>query len=156
VRKGAPGVCWPWLGFKKSSGHGLTSLASLPISASRKAWILTNGPIRDGRSVLHRCDNAACCNPDHLYLGTRVDNMIDRFAKTPPDERCARGRPFMLTDEQLAKLWTMRREGATLKECASTFDVHIATVCRYITAKRKERILKLRTDRVSIAQRRAV
>ena len=148
VRRGSTDICWPWLGFKKPSGHGLTSLDNLPIHASRKAWILTNGPIRDGLCVNHRCDNAACCNPAHMYLGTRTDNMIDLWMKTPADERCG-GRTRCLTDEQLWRLWKMRKDRVTLAECARTFDVHISTICRYITERRRALIAKRRKDRVS-------
>jgi hypothetical protein len=74
-----PSECWPWQGYCKSSGHGLTSLNGRPIHASRKAWILTHGPIENGLCVNHLCNNAVCCNPDHLYLGTRAENMGDRF-----------------------------------------------------------------------------
>lgn len=144
VEKGASDACWPWKGFAKASGHGLTSIKGVPMHTSRKAWILTHGPITGGLQVLHKCDNAICCNPDHLYLGTRIDNMIDHHEQTPFSERVARGRPFMFTDVQLQRLWMMRRQGATLKECAERFGVHIATVCRYITAVRKLKLQRLR------------
>lgn len=79
VKRGAPNECWPWLGQVKPSGHGLTSLNGHCIHASRKAWILTHGPITNGLCVNHRCNNAICCNPAHMYLGTRAQNMADRF-----------------------------------------------------------------------------
>lgn len=35
----------------------------------------------NGLHVLHRCDNPACCNPDHLWLGTNADNVKDKLSK---------------------------------------------------------------------------
>lgn len=152
ITRGAPNVCWPWTGYKKPSGHGLTSYKSEPIHASRKAYILTHGPISSKLCVNHRCDNAACCNPAHLYLGTRADNMIDRFGNTKPEFRRATGRARVLTDAQIETLWKMRKEKASLKECAEKFDVHIATVGRYITIERKRKLDKMRADRLGMSQ----
>jgi hypothetical protein len=148
VSRGAPSDCWPWTGYQKASGHGLTSYKSAPIHASRKAYILTHGPIASDLCVNHRCDNSACCNPSHLYLGTRADNMIDRFGNIRPEFRKATGRSRVLTDEQVNELWQMRRAGALLRECANKFDVHIATICRYITAVRRQKLDKIRADRL--------
>lgn len=153
VKRGAEADCWPWTGFRKKSGHGLTSYKSAPIHASRKAWILTHGPVPSALSVLHRCDNAACCNPSHMYLGTRADNMIDYWQNTPPEQRGARGRPSVLDDGQLSTLWQMRKKGATLKECAEVFDVHHSTIWRYVTARRKELVRKMQAVRLSAAQK---
>jgi hypothetical protein len=49
--------------------------------AHRVAWELTYGAIPDGMCVCHACDNRACCNPEHLWLGTRTDNNRDCDAK---------------------------------------------------------------------------
>lgn len=149
VERAAPDQCWPWLGYCKKSGHGLTSHNSHPMHASRKAWILTHGEIRSELSVLHKCDNALCCNPLHMYLGTRADNMIDRFGYAAPEDRQQRGRPTVLTREQIAEMWEMRRQGKQLRECAAKFGVHVATVCRYITAHRKTILQKNMADRLA-------
>lgn len=77
------GRCWLWQGYMKPSGHGLTTYRGKPIHAHRLAWIYKRGEIEAGISVNHRCRNATCCNPEHLYLGTRADNMRDRFHGTP-------------------------------------------------------------------------
>jgi hypothetical protein len=47
----------------------------------RLAWIEVNGTISEDLCVLHRCDNPACFNVDHLFLGTRADNVADMMAK---------------------------------------------------------------------------
>jgi HNH endonuclease len=144
VEKRGETECWVWRGYIKPSGHGLTSLKGFPIHASRKAWILTHGPIRGDLCVNHRCDNALCCNPAHLYLGTRSDNMIDRWANLAPEKRGTLGRPHVLDESQLDRLWEMRRTGSTLAQCAQEFGVHVATVCRYITTVRREKLSRLR------------
>lgn len=79
--------CWEWLLGKDRVGYGrlkiqLGSRSAFRFSsAHRYAWELWRGPIPDGMNVLHKCDNRACCNPDHLFLGTQQDNMRDMHAK---------------------------------------------------------------------------
>ena len=43
--------------------------------AHRVAWIKAHGPVPDGMDVCHSCNNKECENPDHLYLGTRSENI---------------------------------------------------------------------------------
>lgn len=150
VQKGDPKDCWPWLGYQRTSGHGLTMLEGMPIHTSKKAWILTHGPVPDGLHVLHKCDNAVCCNPKHLYLGTPIDNAIDTHTRRPFEERVSGSQQCKLTDEQLEKLWQRRRGGATLRACASEFNIHIQTVIRYVTRMRLQKINKLRADRLAL------
>ena len=78
--------------------------------------------------------------------------MIDRFGNTKPEYRKATGRARVLTDKQIETLWKMRREGKSLKICAEKFDVHMATICRYITIERKRKLEKIRADRLGLSQ----
>jgi hypothetical protein len=49
--------------------------------AYRIAYQLTKGPIPKGYDVRHFvCHHPPCCNPKHLILGTRVDNVSDMVA----------------------------------------------------------------------------
>lgn len=72
--------CWEWQRSRSRFGHGLMQGARLfgTTHAHRLAWVLTFGEIPMDVCVLHRCDNAPCVNPSHLYLGDRGDNARDR------------------------------------------------------------------------------
>lgn len=75
--------CWEWQKAKHGLGYGAFRI-SHPVRmvvAHRFAWELTYGEIPIGLCVLHACDNPSCCNPKHLFLGTRTDNNRDKFAK---------------------------------------------------------------------------
>lgn len=138
VDRRGPDECWPWTGYVRPSGHGQTTHQCFTVLSSRKAWILTHGPIRDGKCVNHTCDNPLCCNPGHMYLGSRADNMIDRWSGASPGERFPRGRPHVITSGGLEKLRQMQRSGATRRECAAAFGVHVATIGRYMETLRKQ------------------
>lgn len=69
--------CWLWRGSVGSNGYGQLRVGARMVTASRLAWELTNGPIPDGLWVLHRCDTPLCVRPEHLFLGTHLDNMHD-------------------------------------------------------------------------------
>lgn len=73
--------CWLWTGATHHSGHGIFSVNHRTLGAHRWAWIHYRGPIPDGLYVCHKCDVPPCVNPDHLFLGTQLDNLQDMAAK---------------------------------------------------------------------------
>ena len=64
-----PSGCWEWQGGKISNRHGSFSLKQKRgYLAHRASWEFTFGPIENGLSCLHKCDNGICVRPDHLFL----------------------------------------------------------------------------------------
>jgi len=78
--------CWLWTGgVHKETGYGRFYITTSPrkrMDAHRIAFALTQGFIPPyNLCVCHSCDNRLCVNPNHLWLGTRIDNNIDRDIK---------------------------------------------------------------------------
>jgi len=78
IEVGGPDECWPWRAGT-NRGYGRIFLNGRSVQAHRVVFFLTHGVWPP--AVLHHCDNPPCCNPAHLFAGTRRDNVYDMVAK---------------------------------------------------------------------------
>ena len=92
--------------------------------AHRLAYENAHGPIPSGMVVCHTCDNRACVNPDHLFLGTHADNVADKVSK----KRQARGQKHgnaKLTEQQVLDI---RKDPRSLRKIAKDYNMDYTTI----------------------------
>ena len=74
--------CWEWIGTMSGSGYGQIWMNDRMVGAHRVSWELEfKCEVPNGMCILHKCDNPSCVNPEHLFLGSYRDNMLDMIAK---------------------------------------------------------------------------
>jgi hypothetical protein len=128
--------CREWTGARYPSGYGHIRSEDGQQYAHRVAYTLAYGPIPDGLCVCHTCDNRACCNPRHLFLGTPADNIRDAAAKG----RMARGERHhsaVLTEAIVREMRRLLRENPdlTYTEIGNRFGVSQMAAWNAITGK---------------------
>lgn len=113
--------CWEWQGAR-TAGYGSYGNALV----HRLAYELYIGPIPDGLLVCHKCDNAVCCNPVHLFTGTYSDNNADCRGKG------RHGGNTKLSIPDVLDIRTRRYTGETCRDLSMEYgldETYVATIC---------------------------
>lgn len=118
--------CWEWIGSLTGSGYGQIQRdggrAGGIAMAHRLAYELYVGPIPEGMSVCHHCDNKICVNPTHLFLGSPADNSRDA-AEKGRIERGESRHNAIFTVADIREIRRLRQQGQSGVKLAKQFGV---------------------------------
>lgn len=137
-------TCWNYTGNRDKDGYGILrqGFGISKCKAHRFSFRLANGDFDERLWVLHSCDNPSCVNPDHLFLGTNIDNVNDmvvkgrvmkgdRHHRKLHPEKYPRGERWptsKLTADKALKIKQLLSSGATLRSLGRVFGVSKQTI----------------------------
>lgn len=115
--------CWLWTAGLVN-GYGTFGINYMTLRSNRVSYALHKGPIPKGLQVCHSCDNPACVNPDHLFLGTNHDNVLDKVKK----KRQAKGEKSALSKLKESDILAIRKMNVRQEDIAKKFNIDQSNV----------------------------
>ena len=139
VKTGTAFDCWPWTGALNTWGYGDVLYKGRRSNASRVAYLLSGGKVPKGLVVCHRCDNPACCNPKHLWVGTQAENLKDCRDKGRARVLSGEEHPrptAKLTPKQVMDAKRAYANGTTQTALGLKYGVHSSTISRAVRGEK--------------------
>lgn len=128
--------CWWWTGYARN-GYGTISIRNSPVYLHHLSHAAVRGDLPADNEVCHTCDNRPCWNPNHLFGGTRTDNVRDMWnkgrASKPPRVAGQLQHLATLTDDEVTHIRAM--SGVRQRDIAAAFGCSQSTVWRLIHGK---------------------
>jgi len=131
-----PDGCWLWTGNTNDRGYGQFFIQGKGYADTgsflthRLSFMIANPEIiLETKDVLcHKCDNPPCCNPDHLFVGTYMDNVRDSIEK-------GRHTGAKLTEAKVRELYKDYDDGFRPKDLASKYGIHLTSIRNVLSGR---------------------
>ena len=134
--------CWNWNG--STTGKGRWRYGALNVSfdelniqrgirSHRLSYMIFKGDIPKGMLVLHKCDNTLCCNPEHLFLGTQNDNMLDaQKKKRLPSHQGSKNANAKITEADVLEIRKLKKAKTSIPAIQKRFNLGRSTIWHII------------------------
>jgi len=124
--------CWIWIAGKGRDGYGRfyvknTTIKDHRVRANRLSYEYYYGIPPNNMEVCHKCDNPACVNPNHLFLGSKRDNQLDKIAKNRQARGTINGRS-KLTEFDIINIRQLYKQGTTCQMLANMYNMGWTTI----------------------------
>lgn len=128
--------CWNYNELKDKDGYGRFWNGEKEMKAHRFAYeSFHHREIPEELLVCHRCDNPACCNPLHLFLGTNADNLGDMAKKGRSNNKEAIKACARFSAEEIIKIRKLEYKGIFQREVAKLFKTSQRAISRIWRSK---------------------
>lgn len=130
----SPDGCWYWTAGVNTGGYGRIFIKKIGgkkerMLAHRLSFLLYKGEISQGLLVCHSCDNPLCVNPDHLFLGTQLDNVRDRDNKgRRPAPIGSKNNSAKINEYDVLEIRNMRSQKISYKEISDRYGLSVVTI----------------------------
>lgn len=111
--------CWVWQRQRMITAQGYARCAyrGKPALVHRRLYQLVRGVTLDRRQfACHSCDVRRCINPDHIWIGSALDNQLDMSAKKRARDQtkthCKHGHAFTVENTRWKK-----RKNTSVRDC---------------------------------------
>ena len=122
----SPSGCWEWKAGRVVGYGCVPSWCGGGRYAHRAMYEAAVSPIPVGMYVLHSCDNRLCINPEHLFIGTHLDNIKDMHSKnrqrggSMPNEN---NPSCKFSDGKIKEIRDARKHGLLLGQIVKKFGI---------------------------------
>jgi hypothetical protein len=130
--------CWEWNGYCNPDGYGQFAHNGKPDRAHRAAFILSGGILTEEKNcVCHTCDNPSCCNPAHLFAGSKSDNNLDMVQKRRNGSaRGEKNKWHKITEKQVIEIRNLCRENIlNKKQIAKIYGLDLSNIYKIYNGK---------------------
>jgi len=128
------GDCWMWTAANGRFGYGASWVNGKMHTSHRISYMLCIGPIPTFMCILHKCDNPPCVNPEHLFLGTRADNIADMKAKGRSAYGENHGRA-KLTEADIINIRSLEKMGKRQSDLARKWGISTSHISYIVNRK---------------------